>query len=52
MEILESGGRCGSKGCIGMEGEEHDEVSTTGTFPIFYLLIQSKRVATEQFWKY
>lgn len=53
MSVLAFGeGRCGSKGCVEKEEEKQKEVGTTGMFLIFYILIQSIRVATQQFQKY
>lgn len=53
MSVLAFGeGRCGGKGCVEKEEEKQKEVGITGTFLIFYILIQSIRVATQQFQKY
>lgn len=47
MTILAGYGKCESRGHVGREKENQNEVGTTGTFPIFYLLAQSIRVAAQ-----
>lgn len=47
MTILAGYEKCDSSGHVGSEKEKQNEVGTTGTFPIFYLLAQNIRVANQ-----